>query len=94
MTETNTITSDTVIIRAPGGAEIMWRTQRMISLGDDAELAASIAYSDADVHDIEHLLETGCPLGLAWTIVQPVHEPRTVVDIRQEPAPGDEPGSP
>jgi hypothetical protein len=94
MTETNAFTTGTVIIREPGGAEIRWRTQRMMSLGADAELAASIANSDADVHDIEHLLEAGCTLELAWTIVRPMHEPQAVVDITQEPAPGDEPGSP
>jgi len=42
-----------------------------VSLGADAELAAKIAASDADVHEIERLLKAGCPLGLAWTIVQP-----------------------
>ncbi len=44
----------------------------MLSLGADAELAAKIAHSDADVHDIERLLKAGCPLALAWTITQPV----------------------
>jgi hypothetical protein len=72
MTKTTTTTDDTVIIRVPGGAEISWRTQRMVSLGADAELAARIADSDADVHDIERLLKAGCPLDLAWTIVRPV----------------------
>jgi hypothetical protein len=92
MKETNALMSDTVIIRAPGGTEIKWRMQRMMSLGADAELAASIANSDADVHDIERLLEAGCTLELAWTIVQPVHERRAVVDITQESSPVDEPG--
>lgn len=80
MTETNAITADTVVIRAPDGEEIRWRTQRMVSLGADAELAATIAASHADVHDIERLLKAGCPLDFAWTIVQPVDEPRAVVD--------------
>jgi hypothetical protein len=44
----------------------------MISLGADAALAADIAHSSADVHDIERLLEAGCPLELAWTITRPV----------------------
>ena len=69
MTETNA--TDTVIIRASGGEEIRWRTQRMVSLGADAELAAIIANSDADVHDIERLLKAGCPLDVAWTITEP-----------------------
>jgi len=58
-----------------GSAEISWRTQRMVSLGADAELAAKIADSDADVHDIERLLKAGCPLDLAWTIMRPVDKP-------------------
>ena len=69
---------DTVIIRAPGGSEIKWRTRRMVSLGADAEFAAKIADSDADVHDIERLLKAGCTLELAWTIVRPVDKPPVV----------------
>jgi hypothetical protein len=72
--------NDTVIIRVPGSPEILWRTQRMVSLGADAELAASIAESDADVHDIERLLEAGCSLELAWTITRPIEEQPNVVD--------------
>ena len=90
MTRRNLIRSDTVIIRTPGGAEVAWRAQRMRSLGADAELAARIADSDADVHDIERLLEAGCTLELAWTIVRPVHEPRAVLDVTEESASGDE----
>ena len=69
---------DTVIIRTPGGEEIRWRTQRMVSLGAEAALAATIAESDADIHDIERLLKAGCTLELAWTIVHPVDEPAKV----------------
>lgn len=71
-----------VIIRVLDGPEISWRTQRMVSLGADAELAANIANSSADVHDIERLLKAGCPLGLAWTITQPVDEPPAAVLTR------------
>jgi hypothetical protein len=77
MSKTTAITDDTVIIRVQGSAEISWRTQRMVSLGADAELAAKIADSDADVHDIERLLKAGCPLELAWTIMRPVDKPKT-----------------
>jgi len=73
MPEGNARRHDTVIIRAPGGEEIRWRTQRMISLGADADLAASIAESDADLHEIERLLEKGCTLALAWAITRPVN---------------------
>jgi hypothetical protein len=65
-------TGDAVIIRSPGGAEIKWRTRRLLRLGADAELAATIADSDADVHDLERLLKAGCTLELAWGIVRPV----------------------
>jgi hypothetical protein len=86
MTDTNAGQTDTVIIRAPGGAEVKWRTQRMLSLGAGAELAADIANSNVDVHDIERLLGAGCPLDLAWTIIQPVDVGATSVDITQKPA--------
>ena len=75
MRKTKPIAHDTVIIRAPGGPEISWRRQRLVSLGASAELAATIADSDVDVHDIARLLEAGCPLELAWTILEPVDQP-------------------
>jgi hypothetical protein len=78
MTKTTASRDDTVIICAPGSAEIGWRTRRMVSLGADAELAAEIADSDADVHDIERLLKAGCTLELAWTIMRPVDKPPAV----------------
>jgi hypothetical protein len=78
-----TASDDTVIIRAPGGAEIRWRTQRMVCLGADAELAAKIADSDADVHDIERLLKAGCTLELAWTIMRPVDKPSVTVSVAE-----------
>jgi hypothetical protein len=72
--------AETVVIRTPGGPEIAWRTQRLVSLGADADLAAKIADSDADVHDIERLLKAGCPLELAWEILQPLGPPPVVVE--------------
>jgi len=87
MDETDAIATDTVIIRAPGGADIRWRTQRMTSLGADAPLAEEIANSTADVHEIERLLEAGCPLDLAWTILRPMNEPPAVVAVTQAPPP-------
>lgn len=86
MNKATAITDDTVIIRVQGSAEITWRTQRMVSLGADAELAAKIADSDADVHDIERLLKAGCPLDLAWTIVRPVDKPPAAASSAAEPA--------
>lgn len=90
MDETNAIATDTVIIRAPGGADIRWRTQRMTSLGAEEALAVEIANSTADVHEIERLLEAGCPLDLAWTIVRPMSEPPTVVTVAQAPVSDDD----
>ena len=84
MSKTNAITNNTVIIREAGGPEIRWRTQRMVSLGADAELAAKIAHSEVDVHDIARLLKAGCPLELAWTITQPVNEPAAAVRSSDE----------
>jgi hypothetical protein len=72
--------AETVVIRVPGGPEIAWRTQRLVSLGADTDLAAKIADSDADVHDIERLLKAGCPLELAWEILQPLAPPPVVVE--------------
>ncbi|HLX18756.1 MAG TPA: hypothetical protein VKR23_01275 [Gaiellaceae bacterium] len=65
--------TDTAIIRPADGDEIRWRTQRMFGLGVVAGLAATIAESHTDLHDIERLLEAGecvqqgrmCPSGLA-----------------------------
>lgn len=90
MTDTDGIATDTVIIRAPGGVEIRWRTQRMTSLGATAALAAEIANSSADVHEIERLLEAGCPLELAWSITQPLSEPPVAAVTTEGPAPDDD----
>jgi len=88
MTDANAVQAETVIIRAPGGAEITWRTQRMLSLGAGAELAADIANSTVDVHDIERMLGAGCPLELAWKITKPVDVKPATVEMTQEPGSG------
>jgi len=75
----------TVIIRSPSDAEIAWRTQRMVRLGANAELAARIAHSDADVHDIERWLKAGCTLELAWMIIRPVDQPPPVASAADGP---------
>jgi hypothetical protein len=91
MSKTTAITDDTVIIRVQGSAEITWRTQRMVSLGADTALAAQIADSDADVHDIERLLKAGCPLDLAWTIVRPVDKPPVAAGAAADSGAADDP---
>ena len=85
MTKATQPRPETVLIRVPGSAEVTWRTQRLVSLGADARLAAEIADSDADVHDIERLLKAGCPLDVAWSIVKPVEEATPAVAVA-EPA--------
>jgi hypothetical protein len=75
MSKPKGISDDTVIIRAPDGPEISWRRQRLVSLGAGVELATTIANSDVDVHDIARLLKAGCPLELAWRIMEPVDPP-------------------
>ena len=79
-------TLDAVIIRVPGGSEIVWRTRRMLSLGADPELAAEIADSEVDVHDIERLLKAGCALELAWTIMKPVDQPSAAAGANADSA--------
>jgi hypothetical protein len=86
MTKMTASMDDTVIIRAPGSAEIRWRTRRMVSLGANAEFAAKVADSDADVHEIERLLKAGCTLELAWTIMRPVDKPPVVASATADPA--------
>jgi hypothetical protein len=86
MSEPKGTTHNTVIIRAPGGPEISWRRQRLVSLGASAELAATIADSDVDVHDIARLLKAGCSLELAWTIMEPVDPPTAGVRDRDRTA--------
>ena len=53
--ETNAITNGTVIIRVPGGPEIQLAHAAHGEPRRDAEVAANMAKSDADVHDIERL---------------------------------------
>jgi hypothetical protein len=72
MTNTTEPGPETTVIHVPGSAEIAWRTQRLVSLGADARLAAEIADTTVDVHDIERLLKAGCPLELAWAITGPL----------------------
>ena len=80
MTKASRPGAETVVIRAPGGPEIAWRRQRLVSLGAEPSLAAEIADSDADVHDVERLLNAGCTLELAWEILQPLAPAPVVVD--------------
>jgi len=78
MSERDAIPNNTVIIRAAGSREI-------ISHATDDQprrrCGARGGHSrHADLHDIERLLDAGCPLQLAWAIMRPFDEPVTVID--------------
>ena len=58
------------VSRVPSEVELDWRMFRLSKLGAGDELAAVIAASDVDVHDVERLLAADCPLELAWEILR------------------------
>ncbi len=58
------------VSRVPSQDELDWRMFRLAKLGAADELAARIAASDVDVHDVERLLALACPLELAWEILR------------------------
>jgi len=60
----------TAVSRVPSEEELDWRVFRLAKLGADDWLAAEIAVSDVDVHDVERLLAADCPLELAWEILR------------------------
>ena len=45
------------------------RERRALNLGYDPHAARLLAESDADLHDLERLLDAGCSLSLAFEIV-------------------------
>jgi hypothetical protein len=47
-----------------------WRFDRLSRLGVKGDDRLDVAASDVDVHDVERLLEMGCPLDLAIRIVR------------------------
>ena len=57
------------VARNPGEARVFeWRTERLLSLGISKGRASVIALSQTDVHDIERLVDRGCPLDVAIKI--------------------------
>jgi len=58
------------VSRVPSEDERDWRVFRLSKLGAGDWLAAEIALSDVDVHDVERLLAAACPLELAWEILR------------------------
>ena len=47
---------------------VRWRTDRLLALGYPIREAASLALSDLDLHELEHLIEKGCPTEIAARI--------------------------
>jgi hypothetical protein len=45
-----------------------WRTQRLLRIGYAPEEATRLAFSGVDIHELEHLIENGCPLETAVRI--------------------------
>jgi hypothetical protein len=45
-----------------------WRTERLIALGYELREAAFLAISEIDVHELERLIELGCPPATAVRI--------------------------
>ena len=46
----------------------VWRRERLLSLGLAEGRACVIALSQIDIHDIERLVDRGCPLDVAIKI--------------------------
>ena len=47
---------------------LRWRTERLIALGYELREAAFLAISRVDVHELERLIEKGCPPATAVRI--------------------------
>ena len=49
-----------------------WRRRRLVAAGFDAPLAAWVAYSGIDLHELLVLVDRGCPPHLAARILAPL----------------------
>lgn len=68
-----TTIAEAVLSRLPNDVEIDWRIKRVSKIDDRGdEFAAEVAASTIDLHDVERLLEQGCPIDVAWQIVWPL----------------------
>jgi hypothetical protein len=52
-----------------------WRRRRLIAAGLDAPLAAWVADSGIDLHELLVLVDRGCPPDLAARILAPIDAP-------------------
>jgi hypothetical protein len=46
----------------------IWRTERLVALGYELRDAVFLALSEVDIHELERLIEKGCPLATAVRI--------------------------
>lgn len=49
---------------------LCWREQRLRETGFDRELAREVALTTLDLHELEHLLNRGCPPPTAVAILR------------------------
>lgn len=56
-----------------------WRRRRLIAAGFDAQLAARLAASRIDLHELLVLVDRGCPPHLAARILAPIDAPASSV---------------
>ena len=47
---------------------LRWRTERLVALGYELREAAFLAFSRVDIHELERLIEKGCPPATAVRI--------------------------
>jgi hypothetical protein len=54
-----------------GNTEVLsWRERRLVMMGFDSERASEVARTMLDLHELEHLVERGCPLPTAVAILR------------------------
>ena len=56
---------------AEGPGVFLWRFQRSLEMGFEAQLADRIAVMQIDLHQLERLISSGCPPGTAYRILRP-----------------------
>lgn len=62
--------------QAPVSSPVLeWRRRRLVASGFDEALAAQVASSRIDLHELLALLDAGCPPHLAVRILAPIERP-------------------
>lgn len=57
--------------RVAGLELFLWRLQRALAMGFEKRLADRIAATAIDLHQLERLIDSGCPRGTAYRILLP-----------------------